>query len=178
MAASRARDDVRQPIWPSGITSLFGLQALVNMAVVMGLLPTKGLPLPFISYGGTSLVVSLFMAGVLGNISARNPEPRPAPLFGALRRRIRMAPGKNKRADRGATVIVELPKRRKRAAAAPAPEPPGVDLEASAEASAVEASALDVAEESVVEAIDVEASAVAAPEGALCEGPTDCEDVA
>ncbi len=55
---------------------MFGLQALVNIGVVLGSLPTKGLPLPFISYGGTSLVMSLFMAGVLANISARNPEPR------------------------------------------------------------------------------------------------------
>ena len=54
---------------------MFGLQALVNIGVVLGSLPTKGLPLPFISYGGTSLVMSLFMAGVLANISARNPEP-------------------------------------------------------------------------------------------------------
>ena len=58
-----------------GITAMFGLQALVNIGVVLGSLPTKGLPLPFISYGGTSLVMSLFMAGVLANISARNPEP-------------------------------------------------------------------------------------------------------
>ena len=59
-----------------GITTMFGLQALVNIGVVLGSLPTKGLPLPFISYGGTSLVMSLFAAGVLANISARNPEPR------------------------------------------------------------------------------------------------------
>ena len=58
-----------------GITTMFGLQALVNIGVVLGSLPTKGLPLPFISYGGTSLLMSLFMAGVLANISARNPEP-------------------------------------------------------------------------------------------------------
>ena len=59
-----------------GITAMFGLQALVNIGVVLGSLPTKGLPLPFISYGGTSLVMSLFAAGMLANISARNPEPR------------------------------------------------------------------------------------------------------
>src|SRR4029077_19458979 len=69
-----------------GITAMFGLQALVNIGVVLGSLPTKGLPLPFISYGGTSLVVSLFMAGVLGNISARNPEPG-AELFDRARGR-------------------------------------------------------------------------------------------
>ena len=42
-----------------GIVILIGLQAATNMGVVMGLLPTKGTPLPFISYGGTSLVINL-----------------------------------------------------------------------------------------------------------------------
>lgn len=52
-----------------GITALLGLQALVNLLVAMGLLPTKGLTLPFVSYGGTSLVLSLTAAGVLLAIS-------------------------------------------------------------------------------------------------------------
>jgi len=52
-----------------GITLLIGMQALVNAAVVTGLLPTKGLTLPFVSYGGSSLVVSLLGVGVLLNIS-------------------------------------------------------------------------------------------------------------
>ena len=42
-----------------GITAMLGIQALVNMGVALGLLPTKGLPMPFVSYGGTSLVMSL-----------------------------------------------------------------------------------------------------------------------
>jgi cell division protein FtsW len=54
-----------------GITTLFGLQIILNLAVVMGMMPTKGLPLPFISLGGSSLVLSLFMTGVLLNIGRR-----------------------------------------------------------------------------------------------------------
>lgn len=53
-----------------GITSLFAFQAVVNMSVAMGLLPTKGLTLPFVSYGGTSLVMMMTAAGVLLSISA------------------------------------------------------------------------------------------------------------
>jgi len=52
-----------------GITALIGLQAFVNMAVVMGLFPTKGLVLPFLSYGGTALLVDLIAVGILLNIS-------------------------------------------------------------------------------------------------------------
>jgi cell division protein FtsW len=52
-----------------GITLLIGGQALVNAAVVTGLLPTKGLTLPFVSYGGSSLVVSLTGVGILLSIS-------------------------------------------------------------------------------------------------------------
>ncbi len=55
-----------------GLTCFLGLQVIVNMAVVLGLLPTKGLTLPFISYGGSSLVMTLAGIGVLLNISSRN----------------------------------------------------------------------------------------------------------
>ncbi len=54
-----------------GIGTMIGFQAVFNMGVVMGLFPTKGLPLPFISYGGTSMVVSLFCVGILLNISSQ-----------------------------------------------------------------------------------------------------------
>ena len=53
----------------TGITLLIGMQALVNAGVVTGLLPTKGLTLPFVSYGGSSLVASLFGVGILLSIS-------------------------------------------------------------------------------------------------------------
>ena len=58
-----------------GITSLIGLQAMVNMSVAMGLLPTKGLPLPLVSLGGTSLVMSLAGLGILMAISKNAQVP-------------------------------------------------------------------------------------------------------
>ena len=53
-----------------GIAVLFAIEATVNMGVITGLFPTKGLALPFISYGGSSLVISLFAVGILLNISS------------------------------------------------------------------------------------------------------------
>ena len=52
-----------------GATTILSLQIILNLFVVVGLLPTKGIPLPFISYGGTSLVVAMFLTGLLLNIS-------------------------------------------------------------------------------------------------------------
>jgi cell division protein FtsW len=102
-AAFRARDAFGCYL-AFGISAMLGLQALVNIGVVLGSLPTKGLPLPFISYGGSSLVLSLFMAGVLANISARNPEPREG-LLSALRHRPK---GGNRRLDAGPRLVIEV----------------------------------------------------------------------
>jgi cell division protein FtsW len=54
-----------------GLTVLLGLQALIHMGVVMGLMPTKGLVLPFISYGGSAMVINLTEAGILLGLSRR-----------------------------------------------------------------------------------------------------------
>lgn len=52
-----------------GITTMIVAQALLNISVVLGLMPTKGIPLPFVSYGGSSLFVTLASVGVLLNIT-------------------------------------------------------------------------------------------------------------
>src|SRR5664280_328659 len=57
-----------------GVTVMFGVQALVNLAVAMSILPTKGLTLPFISYGGSSLLVNGVAMGVLLNVSRQRRD--------------------------------------------------------------------------------------------------------
>jgi cell division protein FtsW len=52
-----------------GVTLMISFQAVFNVAVVTGAVPTKGLPLPFISYGGSSILISVLMVGVLVNIA-------------------------------------------------------------------------------------------------------------
>jgi cell division protein FtsW len=54
-----------------GLTVLLGLQALIHMGVVMGIMPAKGLVLPFISYGGSALFTNLMEAGILLSLSRR-----------------------------------------------------------------------------------------------------------
>lgn len=66
--ALRAEDEYGSYI-AFGLSVLFGVQALVNLSVAMAMLPTKGLTLPFVSYGGSSLLVSSAALGVLLNIS-------------------------------------------------------------------------------------------------------------
>ena len=52
-----------------GIVSLIGIEAIINIGVTAGALPTKGLPLPFISYGGSGLIFHLMAIGILFNIA-------------------------------------------------------------------------------------------------------------
>ncbi|MCL4234846.1 MAG: putative lipid II flippase FtsW [Deltaproteobacteria bacterium] len=60
-----------------GVSSLLGLEIVLNLGVVMSLLPTKGLALPFLSYGGTSVVISFMLVGLLLSVS-RWSEPESA----------------------------------------------------------------------------------------------------
>jgi len=74
-AAFRAPDDYGSYL-AFGIAAMFGLQALVNLSVALAILPTKGLTLPFLSFGGSSLLVNAAAAGILLNVS-RQGAPRP-----------------------------------------------------------------------------------------------------
>jgi cell division protein FtsW len=59
----------------AGVTALIGFQTLMNLGVVTGLLPTKGIPLPLVSYGGSSMVFTMAAIGILFNISRETKLP-------------------------------------------------------------------------------------------------------
>jgi cell division protein FtsW len=73
----------------AGCTSLIALQASINIAVDISLVPNKGLPLPFVSYGGSSLLAMFIGAGLLGSVAwhsshgqdwLQTPTSRPVPI--------------------------------------------------------------------------------------------------
>jgi len=72
-AAARAADPFAH-LLAAGLTLQIGLYAIVNLAVATGLAPTTGLPLPFVSYGGSALLANMAAAGVLYRVSAGNDE--------------------------------------------------------------------------------------------------------
>lgn len=99
-AAHRSRNRYAK-LLGAGLTALILVQAVINLFAVMGLAPLTGVPLPFVSYGGTSLVIMLVAAGLLLNvarggsvkIAARAPaeartRPEPARAGGAARLRV------------------------------------------------------------------------------------------
>ncbi len=70
-ASLKCRDEFGR-LLALGLTALIIVQALVNISVVVGIVPTKGLPLPFVSYGGSSLVSNMMALGILMNISQQS----------------------------------------------------------------------------------------------------------
>jgi cell division protein FtsW len=98
--AARAREPFGAYL-ATGLTAMFALQAIVNVGVVLNVLPTKGITLPFVSYGGTSLVTGLFAIGVLLNISSRAPAPQ--------RRRLGVARVSGNRRRRPTLQVVVVP---------------------------------------------------------------------
>jgi len=89
-AALRAPDDYGSYL-AFGISAMFGIQAVLNLSVALAILPTKGLTLPFISYGGSSLLMNALAAGVLLNVSRQGEKKTiyetPAPPDVSERRR-------------------------------------------------------------------------------------------
>jgi len=94
----------------AGITCLIGIQALVNMGAATGVLPITGVTLPFFSYGGSSLVVCMCLAGILINISRHevkktaSRQRRRESESGNLRGRNRRSPPSPSRSRRGTRV--------------------------------------------------------------------------
>ncbi len=70
---ARRRNDPFAHYLTFGIAIMIAVQAVINFAVVTGMIPTKGLPLPFISYGGSSLVINMLAVGMLLNVSKHSP---------------------------------------------------------------------------------------------------------
>ncbi|THB67500.1 MAG: putative lipid II flippase FtsW, partial [Desulfovibrio sp.] len=68
-------EDLTDRLTAYGATLILALGAVLNMAVVLGTAPPKGVPMPFLSYGGSSLLMSFVCVGLLLNLSRRRTEP-------------------------------------------------------------------------------------------------------
>lgn len=69
LVIAKAAPDTFSRLTATGISAWFGLQAAINIGAMLSIVPLTGIPLPWISYGGTSLIISMFGAGILLNIS-------------------------------------------------------------------------------------------------------------
>jgi cell division protein FtsW len=65
----------------AGCTTMIGIQSLLNLCVIMGLLPTKGLPLPFISHGGSALLVTFLACGLIQSVGREAVFDGPVPQY-------------------------------------------------------------------------------------------------
>ena len=74
LVAQRSEDPFAS-LLATGITSMIAIQTIINLCVVTGAIPPTGIPLPFISYGGTSLMMMLASVGILLNISKSTTLP-------------------------------------------------------------------------------------------------------
>src|SRR5205814_10194457 len=72
---ARRTQDIYGALLATGITTWLVLQAMINVGAATGSIPYTGVPLPFISYGGSSLLISLAAVGVLLNISRDMQDP-------------------------------------------------------------------------------------------------------
>lgn len=68
---SKRQQDLKRSYLGVGVVSVISIQVIINLSVVVGLMPVTGITLPFISYGGTSLIVTLALTGLLLNISKK-----------------------------------------------------------------------------------------------------------
>ncbi|MEP0322560.1 putative lipid II flippase FtsW [Bauldia litoralis] len=73
------KDDAFTRLAAAGLVVLFGVQSVINMAVNLSLMPAKGMTLPFISYGGSSMIAVAFGMGLLLSLTRRSAEMRPFP---------------------------------------------------------------------------------------------------
>jgi cell division protein FtsW len=117
-AAHRARDRFSK-LLAAGLTSLIMAQAALNLFAVLGLAPLTGVPLPFVSYGGTSLVITLAAAGLILNVAKRPAQAASRSGSGrgtaARPARLRVVEGDDARVLRGNRGATRNTKRRKRA---------------------------------------------------------------
>src|SRR5680860_737542 len=67
--------DLHQQVLAAGLTTLVVMQAAINIGAVVGVLPVTGVPLPFVSFGGSSLIILLACTGILVNIGRRSATP-------------------------------------------------------------------------------------------------------
>ena len=84
LVIARRADDVFGRVCAAGIACWFGFQAFQNIGMCLGIMPVTGVPLPFVSYGGSSLFAGLLAVGLLQNIHLRT---RSAPYSAALAER-------------------------------------------------------------------------------------------